>query len=870
MRIITPRTETWLRERSMSNNSRIEIVFTSNMNKLLWSRALDSWRSYELLEQQKVIVKQTILVPNDNSPSTFILGILRSYPSSDMVRIIEEDKSAYYRHSIVATLDIKEYGMRINHSNYTPLRPITRPYIVTGSERIERIVFITENYNLQFDKIIKSSCATECYQITMRLPNTSIDTIDDDTIDDVIPAIDELYTIYQSESASILDLTPTLPTVAEINEVTSLVAGLSPVKMRDITLEDLTYDKMCSTIKYSIGVKHDGDNMMLVVNRVGIWLINVPICKLIHRHSQFNDNQLLILDGEYIQRDENADYWIYDCYYVDGINVRNDSHLGRLNAYAQSNNVLLDVFRTNNVLALRLKEFKSIRGVHQSIFGFWKTTNLMLDMYKMLKDDTPVDGLVFIPDMRLPRPNESPYPYLKWKPYDKLTIDLQVNNTNGKLLLYTRSAKGVPMIYRSYDKPIPDNLLELMNPKYNGNIVELHSTDLKFNRIRFDKIYPNAIHVINNVINRSISEEVLRGNTLRLVRQHHLRLKRKLYDLNYSSQEQLSGPTIIAPTKGQILLDIGSGQLGTIHMWDRFQTVICVEPDLLNRESGFQRMSRDGIYYVPTGGEDHNTISIAVSLIAGRKVDVISLMMSLQLMYNSDRLPGLISTIRKCLKPGGIIIYIVPDGVRLMNAFRPTNPTITSTDAVSTNLFQFKLINKTQYSATIYDTIVRGEQLETLVNIVDFADRLKGTYTINTADGEALLNESELIYTNLYSYGEVVPGIPGLKLEARLSNIVGEYNSILSAYLPLTEELRDYLFKVKLIDLADNVLSWRRLTNIVGSGLILVSNNIPFFHTALQDSNSIIEVVNNNGQYQYNIVSIYDREAASALVRTTI
>jgi len=68
---------------------------------------------------------------------------------------------------------------------------------------------------------------------------------------------------------------------------------------------------------------------------------------------------------------------------------------------------------------------------------------------------------------------------------------------------------------------------------------------------------------------------------------------------------------------------------------------------------------------IKTGGENYQFIREELDRLLGKgeKVDVISMMLSMTFFWKDEKMfNGLVKTIKKCLKPDGVLLFLTMDG----------------------------------------------------------------------------------------------------------------------------------------------------------------------------------------------------------------
>lgn len=186
-----------------------------------------------------------------------------------------------------------------------------------------------------------------------------------------------------------------------------------------------------------------------------------------------------------------------------------------------------------------------------------------------------------------------------------------------------------------------------------------------FVRQRQDKANPNRISVAMDIwedIHEPITEEMIRGREMILMRKYHNVLKRELFEQD----------------DGKTLLDIGSGKGGDISKWRRYDRVVAVEPDEENLQELRRRLEnspmKDKVFPILAKGEDHKRITEAVKHFIGGPVDTVSMMLSLSFFFGDpEMLKSLTKTIGNNLKVGGRFLFMSIEGKATLRALAGKN-----------------------------------------------------------------------------------------------------------------------------------------------------------------------------------------------------
>ncbi|AYV86272.1 MAG: mRNA-capping enzyme [Solumvirus sp.] len=528
----------------------------------------------------------------------------------------------------------------------------------------------------------------------------------------------------------------------------------------------------------------------------------------------FESRRTLPSNGVVVGSSHIAKYWFipYDTiaknYLLD---IQAETHFRRLNAGRDVVNALSGVLALNNnsaVLELSFKSFIELKNVDDFYYQ-------IRAMYST-KDNLPYldDGLIFTPEDvgYIPsKTNINTWKYefkdhwktfgykengikrilplnpdiVKWKP--EITIDfllvgdqLKMKNKDGNLVVF----KGD--LYHPFDGSIvPDKIIEGINtetvvefkwvdPAKYDNIINTDERD-KYSkypngafvplRLRPDKKEPNLEKTVMGnwrAIHDEITTDTMLGRTFNLMYKYYNRIKS---DLLVDAAKDIGG-TATAASDGPTLLDIGSGIGGDVSKWSKagFKKIVAVEPDIaklpeLKRRIELFNMSNN-VEIVNTGGGDEKTITAMVQKFIGRKVDVVSLMLSMSFFWNSkEHLQQLINTIKSNLNPGGTIIFLTIDGESVKATYEwlkgqgiSVQPTLVIPPAtLSLDEKEGKLL------IDIKGTIV-NQQTEYLVILRDFYSNLNVIDQLNNvkpATGEKFLSPNEKIFTRMYSYGRI-------------------------------------------------------------------------------------------------------------------
>ena len=550
--------------------------------------------------------------------------------------------------------------------------------------------------------------------------------------------------------------------------------------------------------RYAITFKADGVRKLLITNNVGIWLVYPPFeYNLVLRWGTGDTPVqeklgLTILDGELVESEIVAyRYLAFDCLVLKGdARIQRLGYETRMRVFSGITKIVSGI--SPDLISTETKDTQIITAPEE----FFE------DVYTFLKRreklDYKEDGIMFIPTDVIYNPHSEKHKkrvltkvpdICKWKDSKDITIDFSIRRLkDGKLELHvyknareTAAFKGNKMNELTPDMIDYEN--DLTKNATTGSVFEYEwdyaNKKLVPRKYRPDKRGPNRMSVAldnwGDIMNPITAEEIS-GKNLAMSFSYHKRIKGELYSLLSS----------VGSRSSLKILDIGSGMGGDVLKWvsivkqRRDSVIIAVEPNEKNRKELYRRLDVEGlsenVLVLPVGGEDTKAITENIRRnIAGGKVDVVSLMLSMSFFWQSeDHLDALVATIASNLKVGGRIIFLTINGDLLEKIFREKTGGKEGQHLklLSADIFLHPEENKTyqredgslgkygrKVDFTLPGTIV-GEQTEYLVHIKDFSRRLEkyGIFLdyIENATNEKLLSQENLIYTSMYSYGEYI------------------------------------------------------------------------------------------------------------------
>lgn len=475
---------------------------------------------------------------------------------------------------------------------------------------------------------------------------------------------------------------------------------------------------------------------------------------------------------------------------------------------------LMDTFERKTFF-MNTKEFKAFKNSAE-FFSIMRNFNALAPTLTY-----DIDGYIFMPE-NMPYNSGNDKKKLhsrvltnvadicKYKPADDMTIDFAILWKEGpqlsdrKLVLQvsgfdpsTKRTLSVPY-YGSNKKRLTEDMIDANNPLTKDvpseTVVEYRwdkeIKKLTPMRIRYDKKYPNLQQVADDnwdLIFVPISIETLLGNTLKLVRRYHNKIKEDLFT---QSSERYIDKARSKPS----LLDIGSGWGGDVTKWRNYGNIIAVEPNIDHIRSGLipringllgqpevaviskhddintfipEALRRgDRVIIVNSGGENTDLITATISRFlerTGGKVNVVSMMLSLSFFWESSHiLNALVDTIGKNLTSDGEFIFFTVNGDTVEEMF---NPKLGNGEQIQElwmgppekrNIEMKVDIPDRKVWINIPNTIVE-DQTEWLVKIDDLQIRLEkyglSLRSLERADKEGFLTQTERVYTTMYSYG---------------------------------------------------------------------------------------------------------------------
>lgn len=773
--------------------------------------------------------------------------------SSDVRQVqIEGMPTTYMSKKRIASLDIANMGVRMSLSveKYLAsfdagdvslplirrkdristvlggIAPIRVDLTVVNDNQYElEVEYVGEHDTVEADDIIKAF--NDAYKMLFSLISDSPHIYTSEQAGSVIEFVNRTLLDYSNADTNNL---------APLSEVRNKLSYYPFPRPRNLKLEDLRYGGLVGgNITYSVTHKTDGVHRILVIDKSGLWLINPPNTLALIMPTTGIDSPLpsyegLMLEGELVPMEKRrlnisgvskAKYlfYVFDCLSLPSLELGPPSTLvqtydliARCNAASEWLDLLKeDLVITSSYLDIKLK-------THQALTFGDKSTQRpeqFFDIMRYVLTNEPeyeTDGLIFTPNVGPYNPHSGSLPLdervlskhpdiVKYKPVEKMTIDFMITDVGTNYELYTYNSRTKKMeIFNQYPR-VPKSFAD--RELVTGTIVEIgfngeessHLTPV-FHRIRGDKNLPNGTDVANATfkdIRNPISDDMLMGRNLRLMRHYHSRVKRMMFEW---ALEKLAKPT-------NVLLDLGSGRGGDIGKWRGFDRIIAVEPNAEYITEMKERLitygMSDKVTIIQAKAQDTDIIAQEMKKSGISQVSCVSAMLSMTFLWETQAtLQGLCRTINQFLEKGGLFIYMVMDGDLVSQLFRPAFVTslapgqVVNTSSLKDNEMRnipssllighdanlnevdfdgavIKWLGHRKVHVHINESIVT-EQDEYLVRLDDLQQELAllgfNEGERSRCDKEKLMTIGERGFSSLFTYGSFIkdmkPRLPGL------------------------------------------------------------------------------------------------------------
>jgi SAM-dependent methyltransferase len=505
-------------------------------------------------------------------------------------------------------------------------------------------------------------------------------------------------------------------------------------------------------LTWNVCLKTDGERRALVVSEQGTWLLNPPLQAALYAKTEYHSGiKITIADGELCE----GVFWVSDCMFVDGKDIRRDYHTTRLEKFRlwQEGLPRVEILGT---LPINYKEHSQIYGL-----DFFDKCQSMWTSRATCK--FPVDGLIFTPnEYSYDRStDEDNKPVIKWKPI--ITIDLKVRkNIRGEILVYAVGAEKKDVQFTGNEKSRLKNIIMGKIIYDEDAVIEFECKDgnLIAFKDRAEKIGANKYSVaISNwekstIQSMHINEETLLCKNNVLMRKYHNREKTRLLLKAKKSINQVDC----------VLLDIGSGNGGDIKKWYEcgYTKIFCVEPDDLEnskikefnrRLKKYPKSFSSNVHILKAKGQNTNEIIDFVYRHGVKKVDVVSMMDSLTYFFDPDRkfLKALASTVKSLLKDGGLFVWKALNGKSVKQASDLSNSKTLIYGDSSITLLENNMVHAVLPP--------NQDTKEYLTNIHDLKTYLELTGESEPVQSEGLLLDEYLNLSKLFHSGIFVRGV---------------------------------------------------------------------------------------------------------------
>lgn len=319
--------------------------------------------------------------------------------------------------------------------------------------------------------------------------------------------------------------------------------------------QNLTVDEMAD---YYVSRKADGVRVYIfLVRGFGVYIISGAGFNIMKISDTVDlQTDVIILEGEYVNMNNQ------------GMEIEPEIILHDIVASTKYANRITFIQEYMNKLAhlpikIKMKEIIYTGLSRQSILeAITKIFGECTGPFDEISDRFLDDGIIFTPN----RTNGDVY---KWKPPERLTIDLMYLDGS---LVYAKSRTKYPWRYDISN-------LQLTNKTIHEFLV-LEDRSLRYVKPRPDRNEPNGYSVVQEVVELArnpITKDDLLGRTPALYRKYHNTVKRSLFES--------------ASRRGNVLLDIGSGKGGSILSYKHYKTVIAVDPSVENMNDLIKRAS---------------------------------------------------------------------------------------------------------------------------------------------------------------------------------------------------------------------------------------------------------------------------------------
>lgn len=533
---------------------------------------------------------------------------------------------------------------------------------------------------------------------------------------------------------------------------------------------------------YNVSLKIDGYRMIYVIDpKLGTWLAYPPyqvnFCSNTPEHRDCN---ITVFEGE-VSRDESTgldNFWYIDAMIVDGENLRERYPwtIRKQKFVTWQSRAPLAVF--SGAPKIIMKDVISLRRVMPGTNVF----SVMEELYagrSRMKPQSAVDGLVFTPE--LSSYNDACTSIateriiFKWK--EVVTIDLLVRiEKSGGIDLFMRGSDERDIPFRGIVKaPFVGRIIMSDIPIINDSVVEFRYSegDLIAYRLRLEKAGPNSASAVESSwtvaadASNIVTAADLFGHNATLMRKSHNRIKKSL----------------IAVGAGSVL-DIGLGRFGDASKYEagNYSLILGIDPygDESDMEEAHKRLGRmspefqSKVHIRKMGGhETDRVVAFVMAMTNGEGVDTIAAFDSLTFLFDPERkmLDALVQTIKRCLKPNGVMIWRAMYGEKViehMNERGVTELTFGSDDLLRYN---------TEADTLHVKIAPRISQDEYIVRMEEFKERTGLVGEAFNASNESMLSRDYLIFSQFFYHG-VLTYPDALKYPAAIKEVFGAREDI--------------------------------------------------------------------------------------------
>lgn len=739
---------------------------------------------YRLIEN----LKELNLYPRISETEDEISGSIRKTTSTSNVTYIKKETLYNY----IST----DYLFKISISKETKL-PVQNNFRGEMKRIKKRRTYALskEGFKIDITEVTNSRTGRFNYEVEFELLDNSIDL--DKIVLRAFKLVNDTFDIYTvDEKREIIKYVNICLESSRGEDKYFDISNL--VLPRNIKYKDIIYGGIVGhpDITYNVTHKTDGQRRQLLIHDSGIFLFSTTNdfnkISIYSLSAYFNDNTNIsgmtgyILDGELVSKSKRlsgssgSQYWylIFDCLSVPKNteigtkvtgtrNIQDEPFLTRM----ENSQLIADIVK-NPIIEISTKTFYSL----ETPIIFFEVETKMFEE----EENLPYlqDGFIFTPleisytlmknqNIKKQDRTLSKYPEIvKWKPKEKLTMDLEIiwnnyrGNTSLSLMMSTKkNSRGKTEFVGDWINSFDINMVD-MNQKLldttSGIIGEFYwdydRELLVLERIRVDKTKPNSEDIVLDIwedIHNPIEKDTLTGNSMNLLRRYHNRIKNSLYKVM---------------DKDLTLLDIGSGRGGDVSKWKDFSKVVAVEPNIDNYKELVNRINvfnmQDKVFAINTKGEDTKGITSAVKSFIGTRVDVVSMMLSLSYFWESKQiLDKLFQTIISNISEKGKFIFLTIDGNVVENFFNPQLGNGVVLDDIKFGDYFLMKYNSNTHPISV-DVFMKDSILnnrEWLVKLDDlillFSKYGFRNTSIYRSDKEKLLSIPEKAFSSMFTYG---------------------------------------------------------------------------------------------------------------------